>query len=202
MQEMNRFALKEWAVILKALSEGRQVLLLRKGGLVERNKGFTVEHTEFFLFPTYLHQQRKGIVPAWTAELHQILASPPPEDRVVLTHYAVVRDAFRITDRDRLGRITGRHVFNDEEIQKRFFYGKTPGLHLILLRVFRLPEPIQIPSLAQYAGCRSWVDLEQDLPTTGCRPVVDDGTFDREIRRVTALLRSPDLIGRPPQERT
>lgn len=202
MQDRNRFALKEWAVILKALSEGRQVLLLRKGGLVEGNKGFTVKHTEFFLFPTYLHQQRKGIVPAWNAELNRILASPPPEDHVVLTHYAVVRHAFRITEPDRLGRITGRHVFNDEEIQKRFFYGKTPGLHLILLRVFRLPEPIRVPNLARYAGCRSWVALEKDLSTAGCRPVVDDRTFDLEIRRVTALIGATDLLTRPPNEKS
>jgi hypothetical protein len=34
-------ALKEWAVVCKALEEGRQILLLRKGGIMEYKQGFS-----------------------------------------------------------------------------------------------------------------------------------------------------------------
>lgn len=189
MLDKNRFALKEWAIAQQALSMGRQGLLLRKGGLIEKNNRFTVEHPEFFIYPTYLHQHRNGIVPAWSAELEQIMASPPTEVEVILTHYGVVHDAFRITDLDRLQALSGCHILNAEEIRRRFYYGQTPGLSLILLRVFRLPKPIHLPTRPHYAGCRSWVDLERELPTGGCRPVLDDGTFEQEIRRITALIR-------------
>lgn len=184
MQSTNRFALKEWAIVQAALSEGRQILLLRKGGLIETKEGFTVEHPEFFIYPTYLHQQRNGIVPAAREALERLLASRPPEDQAVLSYYAVVKDRFKITDPARLGRLSGHHVFSDDEIKRRFFYGKTPGLHLLLLRIYRLPEPFRIPVRAHYAGCRSWVDLEVELPTAGSRPVLDDAAFDREVRRI------------------
>lgn len=193
----NRFALKEWAVVLKALSEGRQILLLRKGGLIDKNSRFTVEHSEFFVYPTYLHQQRNGIVPAAREDLERLLASPPPEEEVILSHYAVVQDTFMITDLDRMGWLAGHHVFNDTEVQKRFLYGKTPGLHLILLRIHQLPKPFRLPVRPHYAGCRSWVDLEQELPTAGCRPVLDDAAFDLEIRRITALAGPPVRPGGP-----
>src|SRR5437762_14278621 len=49
-------ALKEWASVCSALEEGRQILLLRKGGILEAIGGFELEHPQFFLFPTYLHQ--------------------------------------------------------------------------------------------------------------------------------------------------
>ena len=46
-------ALKEWAIVCKALEEGRQVLLLRKGGIMEYRQGFEVKHNNFLLFPTF-----------------------------------------------------------------------------------------------------------------------------------------------------
>src|SRR5258706_7023725 len=49
-------ALKEWASVCNTLEEGRQIILLRKGGILEAIGGFELEHPQFFLFPTYLHQ--------------------------------------------------------------------------------------------------------------------------------------------------
>jgi hypothetical protein len=188
MQDQNHFALKEWAIILKALSEGRQILLLRKGGLLEKNARFKVEHTEFFIYPTYLHQQRRGIVSAWKAKLEHLMAVSPPEGEVILSHYIVVQKMFKITDPDRVHTLSDFHVLTNEEIQKRFFYGRAPGLHLILARVYQLPKPFRIPTRPSYAGCRSWVDLGQEIPTSGCRPVLDDDAFEREVRCITERI--------------
>lgn len=188
MLDKNRFALKEWAVILEALSEGRQILLLRKGGLIERRMGFKVEHREFFIYPTYLHQQRRGIVPAWRTKLETILTAAPSDDEVVLSHYAVVKQIFNITDSDQIRPLSHFHILNPEEVQKRFFYGRSPGLHLMLLRTFRLAKPFRMRFRSVYGGCRSWVDLERELPTSGCRPVLDDAAFGRETRRIVSCL--------------
>src|SRR5881394_3826547 len=49
-------ALKEWASVCSALQEARQIILLRKGGILEAIGGFELEHPQFFLFPTHLHQ--------------------------------------------------------------------------------------------------------------------------------------------------
>jgi hypothetical protein len=42
-------ALKEWAVTVRALAEGEQLLTLRKGGIREENLHFEIEHDQFFL---------------------------------------------------------------------------------------------------------------------------------------------------------
>ncbi len=49
-------AFKEWAVTVRALAEGEQLLTLRKGGIREENKHFELEHERFFLYPTFDHQ--------------------------------------------------------------------------------------------------------------------------------------------------
>src|SRR5437764_577573 len=52
-------ALKEWATVCRALESGRQTILLRKGGIYESAGEFEVQHREFLLFPTYVHQNLK-----------------------------------------------------------------------------------------------------------------------------------------------
>ena len=42
-------ALKEWATVVSALESGDQTVILRKGGILETDSGFTVENELFFL---------------------------------------------------------------------------------------------------------------------------------------------------------
>ncbi len=49
-------AFKEWAVTVRALAEGEQLLTLRKGGIREPDKHFKLDHDRFFLYPTFDHQ--------------------------------------------------------------------------------------------------------------------------------------------------
>ena len=63
MRTENSIALKEWAAVCLALSDGRQSLLLRKGGIAEGRGGFRMEHDEFWLFPTQFHQSPEQLTP-------------------------------------------------------------------------------------------------------------------------------------------
>ncbi len=53
---VSSLALKEWAVAVRALVKGKQILMLRKGGIHRDDKEFRVVHPEFLLYPTYEHQ--------------------------------------------------------------------------------------------------------------------------------------------------
>src|SRR5689334_25303873 len=50
-------AFKEWAVTVRALAEGEQLLTLRKGGIREAGRHFELAHERFFLYPTFDHQR-------------------------------------------------------------------------------------------------------------------------------------------------
>src|SRR3954463_1301114 len=54
---MERVGFKEWALVCEALGRGEQSVLLRKGGIAEGRGGFGFRHDEFFLFPTFFHEQ-------------------------------------------------------------------------------------------------------------------------------------------------
>ena len=69
----SRIALKEWAVTVRALNQGSQVLLLRKGGIREEGKDFRVVHPEFILYPTYEHQRPDLLKAPYQGDLQQVL---------------------------------------------------------------------------------------------------------------------------------
>ena len=50
-------ALKEWAVTIKALTEGKLIMLLRKGGISEETRDFQLVSPAFYLLPAYEHQK-------------------------------------------------------------------------------------------------------------------------------------------------
>src|SRR3954467_9503571 len=54
---MESIGFKEWAVVCEALGRGEQSVLLRKGGIAEGRDGFGFRYPEFFLFPTFFHEQ-------------------------------------------------------------------------------------------------------------------------------------------------
>src|SRR3954468_1897539 len=75
-------AFKEWAVTVRALAEGEQLLTLRKGGIREENKHFEIEHDQFFLYPTFDHQRNDLVRDSHVPELGRALeeaACPAPE---------------------------------------------------------------------------------------------------------------------------
>ncbi len=56
-------AFKEWASVCDALLAGRQTIILRKGGISEGKAPgtFVPEHSQFWLYPTWVHQAEQGV---------------------------------------------------------------------------------------------------------------------------------------------
>jgi hypothetical protein len=171
-------ALKEWAVVCLALAEGRQALLLRKGGIAEDSGQFQVEHRRFWLFPTYVHQQKDGIVPEAVPLLEQAEAERPPQDIVRLTHFAETVESYHVSDLAAVEKLAGLHIWSPQTVRARFEY-RRPGLHVLLVRVYRVPQAFELADTPEYAGCRSWVELERALPMDGATPVLTEEAFEK-----------------------
>ncbi len=186
MLKFNRTALKEWAVVQRALAGG-QILLLRKGGILEQKRGFTVEHREFFLFPTYVHQNEDDVIPSAHRDLAASFKGSPPADQVWFDYYAVADEVFKVDQLDVLRLLEGQHILSWSAIEARFYY-RRPGLHLLALRVFRLPETVRHPNHRRYDGCVSWVELEEALPTASARPVLSDDDFHAKLEAARRAL--------------
>lgn len=185
---MGAVAFKEWAVICRALSGGRQSVILRKGGVAEAGGEFRPEHERFLLLPTYFHeQQRAGIKPEYMSLLDAAEADRPPPGLLRFTHLADVTAVTRVTDLGAALALDGLHGWTADTVRQRFHY-RTPGLFVLTVRVSALAAPVEVPDRADYAGCKTWVELADDVPTAGATPVLSDADFDRYSRTVDALL--------------
>lgn len=176
MEPVNRFALKEWAAVCAALAQGRQSILLRKGGIEDAPGGFRVQHPEFWLYPTRFHQQRDELLPEAAGLLDDPTCAPPPDGTVALSLYGVVEATWRIEEAEQLPCLDGLHLLTAATVRQRFDY-REPGLVVLLVRVWRRDEPFVLAEAPHFAGCHSWVDLRNKLPTTGLAPVLDDAEF-------------------------
>ncbi|MCW2959117.1 MAG: hypothetical protein JWP18_1920, partial [Solirubrobacterales bacterium] len=66
-------AFKEWAVTVRALAEGEQLVTLRKGGIREDGKHFELSHDRFFLYPTFDHQRNDLVRASHMPEMRRAL---------------------------------------------------------------------------------------------------------------------------------
>jgi hypothetical protein len=151
-------AFKEWAVICRALARGRQDVILRKGGIVEPGGEFRLEHRRFLLLPTFLHQSPEQLIPEARDLLEGIEADRPPPGSIVLTHEADVVEARRVCSLESLAEFRGRHVWSDEVVAERF-HRWHDGVHVLIVRVTPLENPLVLPWREEFGGCKSWVTL-------------------------------------------
>jgi hypothetical protein len=178
-------ALKEWAVVCDALGDGRQILLLRKGGIQESIGGFELEHSAFLLFPTYLHQNAAMLKPAVA---NKVTAHGAEPEKIALSLAATVGAIHKIAARRQVDLLENQHIWSKALIDMRFDYRPKNPLYLLVVRVFRLAEARTIDNLPAYAGCKSWVPLEAPVRCEGAEPVLSEGQFAERCRIVEAAM--------------
>jgi hypothetical protein len=178
-------ALKEWASVCRALEQGRQIMLLRKGGIFERAGQFELEHRQFLFFPTYVHQRLNMLKPSEHAGFEARTEEP---QTIRLSAAGTVTDIVQVESRLNMDFLDDEHVWTAPLIDMRFNYRPENPLYLLLVRCYRLREPVTIQNTPAYAGCKSWVPLDRAVETAGAMPVLDDAKFDLARKAILEKL--------------
>lgn len=182
-------AFKEWAVVVDALARGEQILILRKGGIREYRGEFHVDHPAFWLFPTQYHEAEPSVIPSKRPAVRELAArARTSETGADIQYYAVADPVLLIRDLATLERLQGRHIWAESTLRRRFEFGRGPGLHALIVRVYQLPAPERLPMREQYGGCKSWVQLERAV-AGDVMPVLDDAEFARQRDELIERIR-------------
>lgn len=190
MRDANPTALKEWASVVEALKQGGQVLLLRKGGMAEAGGTFRVEHGEFSLYPTFVHQDKQYIRPEFHAIFDRVLAEAAAIGRVRIDSYAVIEQVIQAADPARLHKLDSSHIWTRAYIDLRYQYKPEKPLSVLLVRVYRLLRPVEFEETEAYRGCKSWVTLDFEIGTARCTPVLSDKVFAERTRPIQQTLQA------------
>ncbi|MCX7869167.1 MAG: DUF1802 family protein, partial [Terrimicrobiaceae bacterium] len=175
-------AFKEWAVVCEAVGSGRQSLLLRKGGIAEGRDGFSFRSREFFLFPTWFHEQiSRTRLPADTP------LPPEPEQEIEIRYAVQVEWSGLIRDWQKIRALEHLHVLAEAVVRERFEYEGSPGIHAAFIRAFRLEPPARLRLEPRYGGCRSWVEIP-DLADCALVSVLNDEEHERRSKMLAQVL--------------
>ena len=183
-----RTAFKEWAIVVDALGRGEQILILRKGGIAEGPAGFRVEHPRFLFFPTLYHQQRESVLPAAQTRHDEIARLFPLPDTLRLEFCAKVIAWRKLDSLAAVERLRGQHIWRDDVLAQRFDWGKEQNLFALAVRVARLPQRIELPMLPSYGGCKSWIELAEEIPTDAAQPVLGEAAFHARLQQFESAL--------------
>lgn len=184
---LTTLALKEWGAAVHALLDGRQTVLLRKGGIHE--KAFEVpgeaSSGRFVLFPTVAHSHTERVRP----EHRDVLARGDADvDEVAgtLTVRAGVSlvDAVQVRRPDGLREIEDLHIWTHESIvTDRLDFRPKKELQVLVVRAVALPDAVTLERVEAYGGCKSWLDLP--VAWTGdARQVHDNARLAQDVERV------------------
>lgn len=157
-------ALKEWSIICKALEDGNQTILLRKGGILEYKKGFEIRQKSFLLFPTLEHQAEEYLQSKYLQTYDLLLKGNKSRDiqnkRNTLLVLARIEAIQEFHDHEMLPVLEKYHIWNKKYVNMRMNYNPKKPMNALLLRVYKLPQPISIDVNPEWAGCKSWIDID------------------------------------------
>lgn len=182
MQSNTTCVLKEWAVAVDALEQGKTIMLLRKGGIHEQNGRFKVTHDRTLLYPTYEHQQPLLLKPDYASQVHPVASGWHPET-VRIGSWAEITDILSVSN-ESVVTLLPFHIWNEQFISDRLRWKSRQPLHILLLRTYKLVEPQIIPYRPEYGGCKSWIDLAEVISITDAAPVLDDAAYKRLVAEI------------------
>ncbi len=176
-------------MVIQALADGRQVLLVRKGGLVEPSEGFTFQSKEFLFYPTFEHQAVAFVLPGYQS-LFPTLAAERRAGWLRVAYAGRVEAVVETRDGEALKRLKDLHIYTDGLLTQRMRWQPEQPLVIGCVRVFRLREPLELPMQDAYAGCKSWVQLAETVSLKEAEPVLSDAAFEQRRAAFSRGLKS------------
>ena len=193
-------AFKEWAVTVRALAEGEQLVTLRKGGLPRAGQALQARPRALLPVPHLrppAGRPRARVPPARAAPrarggrlerrraaaAHVRLAARPLQqpDRVRIRAWAEVTDHFTVADPRCVDALSPFYVWTPDYAEKRLGWRGRQPLHVLLLRTYRIPRPVTVKVKDEYTGAQR---LDRAAARTPVR-----GHAGALRRRVRARLR-------------
>jgi len=198
-------ALKEWDVVVAALEQGRQALLVRKGGLDDPDQRIPLPEGRFWLYPTLFHargvflkpEHHELLVPGMhraPRETARLLPRPEGHKRGVTPGHVALRAVAEIAgvveapSLDALHRLTERTVWTEKYLTLRYRWRPQDRPLVLVLDVAALPEAVEVEERVEYGGCRSWLELVDPPDASAARPLWSRRRLAAELSAVRGLL--------------
>jgi hypothetical protein len=192
MTDSTNRALKEWTIAVNALEAGKTILLMRKGGIKEEKGRFQVQDRRILLYPTYEHQKPHLLKPEYAGQVNLVPSLWHPEN-VRIGSWAEITDIFTVTEEAAIAQLLPYHIWTEQLQSDRFNWKPRQPLYILLLRVYKLPNPLTIPYAQEYGGCKSWIELLQSVSLEGSIPVLNETEYRDRVEAIRQIVERYDI---------
>jgi hypothetical protein len=182
-------ALKEWGVAVEALEQAKTIMLLRKGGIKEEGNHFRVTYEQILLYPTYEHQQPNLLKTEYADQVKPVTSGWHPET-VPISSWAKITDILQVSEQSTIAALLPYHIWNEQFATERFNWKPRQPIYVLLLRVYRLLEPLKISYHQEYGGCRSWINLVESISIEDIEAVLTDEEYSKQVREIKQVINS------------
>lgn len=177
---------KEWGAVIRALEEGDQICIIRKGK--RKEDIFDLSQRRFWLVPTYDHQDEGSLQPPYREYLEdseeQVAEAGP--GKVTVRCWVQAKTVIKITKNQRLNWVTDHTIYSPRCLQTRFQLQPGEALHMLVVRAYQLGDSRILDEPEGYDGCTAqggdrWVELRQRIPLTPDNPALSDEEFEERL---------------------
>jgi hypothetical protein len=120
--------------------------------------------------------------------LAAVLAHRGAPDQVPIRLWARVTDDVEISELDQLAALDDLHCWSSDYAAERLRWKPRHPLHVLALRVYRLPVTQLVPFRPEYGGCSSWVSLAEPIALQGAEAVLSDHQYAERLEAVKRAL--------------
>ncbi|MDG0866271.1 DUF1802 family protein [Candidatus Lucifugimonas marina] len=185
----SNIGLKEWAVTTGALGRGEQIFMLRKGGIREDGRHFKIEHEQFLLYPGVFHEGEL-LLKQEKQNLLEETANADFSKEIPFSVYCELVETIEISEEHHVRALDAFHIWSKEFPVKRFNWKPRHPLKLMIVRAHKLDSSVTVNVDETYGGCKSWVDLTDEIDITNLTPALSDAEFEAQVSKIHEALKA------------
>lgn len=179
-------ALKEWAVAVEALEQGKTIMLLRKGGISEQGGRFQVKSDRVLLYPTYEHQQPTLLKSGYSDRVTPVTSGWHPET-ITISSWAEITDILPVSEENTIEALLPYHIWNEQLTRDRLKWKPRQPIYILLLRAYKL-APQTIAYSSEYGGCKSWIDITDAIALDDTKPVIENAAYTQLVTEIRHII--------------
>jgi hypothetical protein len=122
-----------------------------------------------------------------------IASASPVGQPITITAWADVTDIAMITEPEHVEALDSKFIWSRDYVESRFSWKRRDPLWVLVLRVHRLHEVLEVPWRDEYGGCTSWIDYHSvpaDPGALASDVVLSDVAFEAKRTGVRDALPS------------
>ncbi|MGA8809443.1 MAG: DUF1802 family protein [Thermoanaerobaculia bacterium] len=101
---------------------------------------------------------------------------------------------WQIHDRAMLPRLESLTILDHAAIETRYRFRPDQAINVIAVRAHRLANPVDVVMKPEYAGCRSWVSIDEEIDIDGSVAALSEDALDAKIDAIDIMLTEPVAV--------